>query len=153
MDEVYFAKAFSVFLLSTVKFMWAPGTAIASGMKPFETIVITSLGGITGITVFYYFGHWVFQQIDEWRYRKLTKKQKKIFTRRNRYIVKFKLSFGLLGLIFVTPAILSIPIGAVVAAKFYFKNRYTYPLLLVSTVLWSIALTIFVSSIKSSLFG
>jgi len=153
MDELYLAKVFSVFFLSTVKFLFAPGTAIASGLSPFETIIITSLGGMTGISFFYFFGHWVFQQIDAWRYRNLSRKQKRIFTRRNRYIVKFKLSFGLIGLIIVTPAILSIPIGSVVAAKFYYENRYTYPLLLASTVIWSVALTLFVATVKDQFFA
>jgi hypothetical protein len=153
MDEVFLAKVFSVFLLSTVKFLFAPGTAIASGLTPFQTIVITSLGGMTGITIFYFFGHWVFRQIDAWRYRNLSRKEKKVFTRRNRYIVKFKLSFGLIGLIIVTPAILSIPIGSVVAAKFYYENRYTYPLLLASTIVWSIGLTVFSATVKDQFFG
>jgi len=153
MDEIHLAKIFSVFFLSTVKFLFAPGTAIASGISPVQTIFITSSGGITGITFFYFFGRWVFEQIDAWRYRNLSSKQKRIFTKRNRYIVKFKLSFGLIGLIIVTPAILSIPIGSVVAAKFYYENKYTYPLLVVSTIIWSIGLTIFSSTVKDQFFG
>lgn len=153
MDEFYLAKLLSVFLLSTVKFLFAPGTAIAAGFSPMETILITSFGGMTGISIFYFFGHWVFQQIEAWRFRNMSNKQKRIFTRRNRYIVKFKLSFGLLGLIIVTPAILSIPIGSVVAAKFYYQNRYTYPLLLLSTIVWSVGLTFFTSTLKEQFFG
>ena len=153
MDEIHLAKILSVFFLSTVKFLFAPGTAIASGLSPVQTIFITSSGGITGITFFYFFGHWVFQQIDAWRYRNLSMKERRIFTKRNRYIVKFKLSFGLIGLVIVTPAILSIPIGSVVAAKFYYENRYTYPLLLASTIIWSVGLTLFVSTVKDQFFA
>jgi len=153
MDEIHLAKILSVFFLSTVKFLFAPGTAIASGLSPVQTIFITSSGGITGITFFYFFGHWVFQQIDAWRYRNLSMKERRIFTKRNRYIVKFKLSFGLIGLILVTPAILSIPIGSVVAAKFYYDNRYTYPLLVASTIIWSVALTLLAFTVKDQFFG
>lgn len=77
--------------------------------------------------------------------------QPKIFTRKNRRIVKFKGSFGLIGLVIVTPAILSIPIGCVVAAKFYRHNRYTYPMLLVSTFIWSLGLSVVVYYIKSNM--
>src|SRR5690554_3232834 len=155
MESATFAKLFSVFFLSTVKFMWAPGAALISGFSIGETILITSLGGLTGITFFYFFGRWVIEKIEMIKRQSavysLPKRQRRIFTRRNRRIVKFKWSFGLIGLVFVTPAILSIPIGCVVAAKFYRHNRLTYPLLVLSTVIWSVGLTVVVSYIKSNI--
>lgn len=154
MDKALLAKILSIFFLSATKLLWAPGTAIVSGFSIFETIVITSLGGMAGISFFYFFGRIAFERIEKWRVRKnlkRTDKTPKIFTKRNRRIIRMKLSFGLVGLVIVTPCILSIPIGCVVAAKFYRHNRYTYPLLLVSTILWCIVLTIVVSFIGTNL--
>ncbi|MBK7181796.1 MAG: hypothetical protein IPH89_02090 [Bacteroidetes bacterium] len=43
----------SVFLLSTVKFVFgAVPMALAMGFSFFETVVVTSLGGFTGVIVF-----------------------------------------------------------------------------------------------------
>lgn len=147
------AEIASIFFLSAVKFMFAPGVAAAAGYSLFETILITSTGGMFGITVFYYFGLWITQTIDKWRYRKNGKKTKKVFTRKNKFIVKLKGRFGLIGLVIVTPAILSIPIGCVVAAKFYYRNKQTYPLLLLSTCMWSTGLSLFSHTFKSYLIS
>lgn len=154
MDKALIAKILSIFFLSATKFLWAPGTAIVSGFSVFHTIIITSLGGMVGISFFYFFGTIAIQRIEKWRLRKSLKKtgmKPRVFTRRNRRIIRMKLSFGLIGLVIITPCILSIPIGCAVAAKFYRHNRYTYPLLLVSTILWSILLTVVVSLIESNL--
>lgn len=148
------AKILSVFFLSTVKFMWAPGTALVSGFSFFETILITTIGGMTGITFFYFFGMWAIEKIEQIKSRskfsRFQNSPKKVFTKKNRRIIKIKASFGLVGLIIITPALLSIPIGCVVAAKFYRHNKLTYPLLLLSTFAWSLFLTTIVFYIKSS---
>ena len=154
MVSTVIAKILSVFLLSTVKFMWAPGTALVSGFSFLETILITTAGGMTGISFFYFFGRWAIEKIEgikkRSKFSRFQYKQKKIFTGRNRRIIKIKVSFGLIGLIIITPALLSIPIGCVVAAKFYRHNKLTYPLLLLSTFVWSLFLTTLVFYIKSN---
>ncbi len=156
MESTVIAKLLSVFFLSSVKFMWAPGTALVSGFSFADTILITSSGGITGISFFYFFGRWAVEKMEHIKSRTrksdLVRPPRKVFNRRTRNIVKFKLSFGLIGLVLVTPAILSIPIGCVVAAKFYRHNRLTYPLLVLSTIFWSFLITSIVFYMKSNLF-
>lgn len=150
MDQAEIAKILSIYLLSATKFLWAPGTSLASGYSVFHTIIITSCGGMTGISFFYFFGAIAIDRIEKWRnmVRKRTgKREPRIFSRRNRRVIHIKHRFGLIGLVIVTPCILSIPIGCVVAAKFYRHNRLTYPLLLVATILWSILLTFVFSQI------
>lgn len=154
MDKALIAKILSVIFLSATKFLWAPGTSIVAGFSVFHTIFITSLGGMCGVSFFYFFGTIAIERIEKWRLRRSLKKtgmKPKVFTRRNRRIIRMKLSFGLIGLAVITPCILSIPIGCAVAAKFYRHNRYTYPLLLISTILWSILLTVVVSLIESNI--
>ena len=155
MESATLAKLLSVFFISTVKFMWAPGAALVSGFSFGQTILITSIGGMTGITFFYFFGRWAVEKLERVRRRSrgasFPEGKPKIFTKKNRRIVKFKWSFGLIGLVVVTPAILSIPIGCVIAAKFYRHNQFTYPLLLLSTLLWSVGLTVVIYFIKSNI--
>ncbi len=155
MDSATIAKLLSVFFLSSVKFMWAPGTALVSGFSFTQTIFITSAGGIAGITFFYFFGMWAIEKMEGIRSRtgvvRFRSSRSRVFNKRNRRIVKLKRSVGLIGLIIITPALLSIPIGCVVAAKFYRHHKLTYPLLVVSTIAWSFFLTALVFGLKSKL--
>jgi len=155
MESATIAKLLSVFFLSSVKFMWAPGTALVSGFSFSQTIFITSAGGIMGITFFYFFGMWAVEKMERVKSRtrmvRFRKSRTRVFTKRNRRIIKLKRSVGFLGLIIITPALLSIPIGCVVAAKFYRHNKFTYPLLVISTLIWSVLLTALVFSLKSNL--
>lgn len=146
------AEAFSIFLLSTVKFMFAPGVAAAAGFSVIQTVIIHSLGGMTGITVFYYFGRFIVTKVESFR-TPYSKKPKKVFTRKNKGIIKLKGKFGLIGLVILTPSFLSIPIGSVVAAKFFYHNKWTYPMLMVSTFIWSIGLSFLAHAVKSSIIN
>lgn len=149
-----FLRAISIFFLSATKLLWAPGTAVAAGLTFWETIFLTSTGGITGIIFFYYFGHIIFTAFDNWKAkRRKNVVVKKVFTRRRRMVVNVKSKFGIIGLTFLTPCILSIPIGCVIAAKFYYHNRLTLPLLLTFTVVWSFILSIFSFYLKQIIFA
>jgi uncharacterized membrane protein len=146
-------RAISIFFLSATKLLWAPGAAVASGLTFWETMLITSSGGMTGIVFFYYFGHMVFVAFDKWKAkRRKVVVEKRVFTRKNRMVVNVKSKFGIIGLTFLTPCIISIPIGCVIAAKFYFNNRLTLPLLLFFTVVWCFILSIFSFYVKQLLF-
>lgn len=155
MDAATVSKIVTVFFLSAVKFLWAPGTSMVAGFTFFETVVITTAGGIFGITVFYFFGKWVVAKMEMVK-RKTgmasAQTKTKVFNKRNRRIIKFKSSFGLIGLVIVTPTILSIPIGCILAAKFYRHQKKTYPLLLISTFLWSLAVSVAVYYVKTNIF-
>jgi len=147
-------RAISIFFLSATKLLWAPGTAVASGLSFWETIILTCTGGMTGIVFFYYFGHMVFVAFDNWKVKRRKKEiRKKVFSRRSRMVVNVKSKFGVIGLTFLTPCIISIPIGCVIAAKFYFHNRLTLPLLLTFTVVWCFILSIFSFYVKQILFS
>jgi hypothetical protein len=53
-------------------------------------------------------------------------KQKKKFTRGNKMTIKLKRSFGKIGLCFLAPSLLSIPLGTIIVAKFYGKEKDTF---------------------------
>lgn len=56
-------------------------------------------------------------------------------------MVKVKHRVGIVGMALITPTILSIPIGAVVSAKFFKHNPWMLPALLLSVFLWALLLT------------
>lgn len=138
----------SVFLMSTVKFVFGGvPLALLYGFSFFKTVTITSLGGFTGSSIFVYASDKI---IDFYLKRKAGKEQKnpspeqkKIFTRRNKIIVRVKKRFGLLGISLMTPSFFSIPIGCFLAVR-YFKNKHQILVYMFGSILfWAVAISSF----------
>lgn len=70
-----------------------------------------------------------------------TKKQKKIFTPRNRRIIRIWKKYGLWGVAWLTPIILSIPVGTFIMTRLEKKKKKIVFKLLISIITWSFALT------------
>jgi len=111
-----------------------------------EIILWTNIGGMAGI----YFFAYLSEKLLAWWKRKfksrrerLNEKQenKKIFTRRNRRIVKIKQKYGLIGIAFTTPLLLSIPVGVFLVVRYYHSSRTKYIYLIGSNILWSVIYT------------
>ena len=131
-----------IVLLSSVKFLFALGTALLAGYGYVETVLMTSIGGIMGVMVFYYFGEFINAKFQQWLDRRKKKqKQKRTFTKRNKLIVKTKITYGLIGLALLTPIFLSIPLGCILAARFFRQNRSTLPVLIFFVLFWSLVIT------------
>ncbi len=128
-----------LFLLSSVKFLFAPASTIALGYDLPKTIIITFCGGSFGITIFYFLG----SAISNWwaKHKKAPKKKKKIFTTTNRKIVFIKNKYGLIGLSLITPGIISIPVGSILAAKYFRHDKRTFPFLIASLFIWCMTLS------------
>lgn len=149
-------KAVTVFLTSAVKFFLAPGSSVALGFGFWETVVLTTTGGISGFFFFFYAGKWVIIQLGKLRDRIWGPPEKKRYIKMNRRVrmyVRVKNRFGLFGLAFFTPWLLSIPIGTMLAARFFPNNRYTIPAFITSVVFWSFVLTFFSDILKRGVFS
>jgi hypothetical protein len=114
-----------------------------------ETILWTNVGGIAGI---YFFAFLSEKLITWWNQRfKISKRKtldrkkqgKKIFTKKNRRIVKIKQKYGLLGIAFITPLLLSIPVGVFLVVRYYSKSKVKFFFLITSNVIWSLIYTVF----------
>lgn len=109
-----------------------------------ETIAMTTIGGVLGILFFYGISGYLMRRAWERKMQRIAEGQepkKKTFRKRNKIIVTIKLRFGQIGLAIITPAIISIPIGSILAAKYFRKSRFILPLMLISVLLWSFLLT------------
>jgi hypothetical protein len=69
------------------------------------------------------------------------KKQKKIFTPRNRRIIRIWKKYGLWGVAWLTPILLSIPVGTFIMTRLEKKKKKIVFKLLISIVTWSFTLT------------
>ena len=103
-------------VLAGTKLLLAPGIMLASGQGFLETIIVTYAGGVMGATVFYYFGVAIFGWWDELVGN--SKKKKMVFSSKARAMVKVKIRYGIIGIAVLAP-IISIPVSALIVAKFF----------------------------------
>lgn len=139
--------AITVMTAGVLKFLFAAIVSYRFGNSYWETVLLTGSGGCIGTLVFYLGG----SRVLEWfRLRRLNKRAialstgqepKRIFTRTNRMIVHMKRGYGLKGVAFLLPPLLSIPLTSLLAAKYFRHDRRTLPWLLSSVVIWSVVLS------------
>jgi hypothetical protein len=64
-----------------------------------------------------------------------------VFTRKNRFLARFKKTYGFWGIIITTPLFLTIPLGAFLAGKYYRHRRHLVLYMMGSIVGWAIVLS------------
>lgn len=135
-------KFLGLFALCGTKFFLGVPALIYAGYSYWETILVSSAGGLSGFFVFYYFG-----ELIKILFRKFfpgkKETEKKKFTRRNRFIVGLKGKYGLTGLAILTPVVFSIPLGSLLAARYFDEEKSTIPVMTAFVVIWSFVLTTF----------
>jgi uncharacterized oligopeptide transporter (OPT) family protein len=152
-------KLLQILILSGVKFIFAPLISIGYGFNYFQTVIITTIGGILGFLFFFYLSRWIILQFNSlcpivfsyFTGNTIEKariilncgetKKKKAFSRKSRTIVTIRNKYGFLGIILLTPVLLSIPIGAFLAQKYYSKRSNVLVYLSLSIVLWSFVIS------------
>jgi hypothetical protein len=133
----------TVFLLSIVKFMFAPFSGRGLGLPFWETFLACLAGGIFGAAIFYFSSELLIKYTHKRRVIKkqqmiaqgLDYKEKKKFTRTNRFIIRVKRSLGIYGISLWAPFFLSVPVGSIITAKFYGKQKATFPLIILGLVI------------------
>ncbi len=131
------AAIIGLFLVSTIKFLFAPFGGPKLELTFWETYIACGLGAVVSSAFFYFSANFFMKRAHAKRlmlYRKsleenIPVKQKKTFTRINKLVVRIKRSLGIYGTSFWVPLFLSIPIGSIITAKFYGKEKRTFPLI------------------------
>ncbi len=151
----YFLKILNVLLLSTVKYFYTPIYAYMIGLDYWGTMAAMIVGGVLGFLIYYHFSKIVivstkhikplanivipYHLRDHYnRYkhkRRLRKKNKKIFTKRNRRLVKLGNNYGMYTIILLTPILISLILGAFLLRKYYGNRREAVPLMIVSIII------------------
>lgn len=138
--------AATVLGMSIVKFLFAAAVSYGFQHTYWQTVALLVIGGGLGTAAFYGLGVRLLEGIRLRALRRSRalaaagKPRKKVFTRTNRFIVRVKIRYGLVGLA-VMPPILSVPITALIAAKYFRHDRRTLPYLLTAVGAWSIVLS------------
>lgn len=129
---------FTLFSLSMIKFMFAPFGGPAMKLNYLETYLSCISGAFVAAFIFYFSSEFFMIRAHKKRQAALHAsiasgiplKYKPKFTRFNKLIVKLKRRFGIYGIAFYAPLFLSVPLGSIVTAKFYGKEKRTFPLIL-----------------------
>lgn len=153
-------KFVHVILLAAVKFILTLPYAMVIGLKYEQALAAVLIGGIGGFLFFYYLSKPVARGFNNmiplfFRYvplfmkmryeafceRRRKKSKPRIFSRRSRMIARIKNSYGLPGIILTTPLLLTIPVGAILANKYYSKRKYVVLYMILSIVGWTAVLS------------
>jgi len=129
-----------VFSWCTIKMVLGIGYAVTQNFSLAKAVLVGTAGGMTGVFIFTYFTDLVSRWIRKIR---PPKKKKKIFTKRNRFIVKIMSNHGIFGIIVLTPPFLSIPVGTIICSRFSHSRKRIFTLLLISIIIWSVILYYF----------
>ena len=124
----------SIFIFSTIKFLFAPFTGQKLHLTYWETYFGCVSGAVFCAIVFYFSSEFFMIRARKKRHRLyheaiqkgIEYKKKRNFTKMNKFIVKIKKRLGLYGIAIYAPFFLSIPLGSIITAKFYGKEKKTF---------------------------
>jgi len=130
------------------------------GLDYQQAVISVLIGGIGGFLFFYYLSKRILVMSDYLKPKicrfipssvKLKfqiicetmndKKPKNIFSKKSRFLAKVKTTYGFWGIIIATPFILTIPVGAFLANKYYSKRPQTVPFMILSIISWAAVLS------------
>ena len=133
-------KYLVVFALSAVKIIFGPTLGLAYGFSVIETTLLSLGGMMTTVYLFSYFG----PQMRRLTQRFFSRKKKKRFSKRTRRFAKIWRAYGVPGIAFFTPILLSPPGGAILANAFGGKRGEIIKWMWIFGAIWSLALTLLV---------
>lgn len=136
-------KYFSIAGLCMFKFVMGPTMGAISGLSILETVAVTVVGMMASVLLFSHVGH----PIRDFVFRNFMKKRK-LFTKRNRRLVKVWRKYGIQGVAFLTPILFSPIVGTLVAVAFGESKTRIFFYMLASAVLWSFTMSYFLFLIK-----
>ena len=131
-------KTFSVYLASTLKFIFGPIGGRAAGLNIFITMGATVAGMMTVVYALSYFGTWIRRRVLVRLFRKPKKERTEDQVRRR----EFYRRYGLAGIAFLTPVILTPIGGTLLAIGFGNPRPKVIAYMLISALSWSVILTL-----------
>ena len=130
-------KAIPVVLASAIKFIFGPLQGYALKLHPITTLISTVLGMMISVVAFTYFGDWLKNRF----FKNYFNPPKNPSNARRRFLIMLR-KYGLGGIAFFTPVILT-PIGGTLLALGLNKPKAKVLLfMLMSGIAWGIIFTV-----------
>ncbi len=117
-----------------------PAAVIVFEFDFVKVILVSCSGGIIGTIVFTYLSAGLLKWWKTFKNKRFPSTQTSTFKKSNRRIVRLKNRFGLTGIAVLTPFLLSIPVGAFIAERFYKDKKKVITAISISVVAWSFLL-------------
>jgi hypothetical protein len=119
---------------SAFKYSWATVFVAESHWGLIPAFIFNLLGGIVGVYIYTYLG----EHLRDW-YIKRNKQNGsyKAITKRNRLIVFFRKKLGLKGVAFLSPIIITLPLGTAILLTMTKNHNKIIKYLIVSCVFWT----------------
>lgn len=133
-------KYLFVYALSAVKIIFGPTLGLAYGFSILETTLLSLAGMMTTVYLFSYFG----PQMRRLTNRLLGRRRQKRFSKKTRRFAKIWRAYGVPGIAFFTPILLSPPGGTILANAFGGKKAEIIKWMWIFGAFWSLALTLLV---------
>lgn len=125
-------KALTIVLLTMLKFIFGPTLGYAGGFSLFSTIIITITGMMCSVFLFTFLGKLLREKVLIRFFR-----NRKKFTKRNRRFVIIWGKYGLAGVAFLTPLLLTPIGGTLLLASFGSSKREIIVAMFLSASFWS----------------
>jgi len=114
----------------------------AAGYSVFEIVLVTVLGLMSSIMFFTYIGAFLKAKY------KIFNPKRRLFTPRNRKIVRVWQSYGAIGVAAITPLILSPIVGAIVMNTFEGRKQKIFIYMFISGVFWATFFALTIEQLK-----
>ena len=138
MSEAFFTF-FGIYLLCLIKFFAGPVLGAAAGYSPLEIIGVSVLGMMTSVTFFTFLGTRVKKTLQ-----KRSRSKKKVFTKKNRRIVRIWSSYGEVGIAALTPILLTPIGGTLILVSFGSDKKKILLYMLLSGLIWGAIFSFFI---------
>lgn len=125
----------TIFVISVLKFGVGTLTAINSKIGVLPSIIANLTGGALGVYLYTKFGIYLKHKYINWKYHRHGN-HPKIFTPRNRKLVKFKNIFGMYGIAFISPVV-TVPVAVLMALTLTDNKRKIAIFIYGACVLWA----------------
>lgn len=130
-------KYLLIYSSSGIKFVFGPVFGASFGYSVFLTGSLTILGMMTTVYLFTYFG----SHIRHFSQRVFTSKDKKVFSKKNRKYVQLWMKYGVAGMSFLTPVLLSPLGGAILVNAFGGRKKDIIKYMWISSIVWGYPMT------------
>lgn len=136
----------AVCLISMFKFVIGPTTGVLSGLTIAESALFSSLGMMISVLLFSLGG----SAVRDWWFTAF-RHDRKLFSPRNRKIVRFWLRFGLGGLAFLTPVVFSPIVGTLLAVSFGEPRFRIFRFMAAASLFWGVVLSVAMWLVRAGL--
>lgn len=134
-----FGTAFFVFIFSTTKYFTGPLLARTASFGFWEIMIYCGSGGLSGVFIYSFLSDQVILLYEKLVYKLMNREKKasKVFSRKTRMMVKIKQKGGLWAIAFLTPVLLSMPVGVFLTMR-YFTLKQSLFAQCVAVVFWTV---------------